>query len=71
MGLEDCDGECSGLDPIGCKLVSHEEIEQGFDESLKKLDRIIRDTERASKYLERRKSLRENHPFLYRVLNFF
>ncbi len=30
----DCGGSCSGLDPIGCELISHEEVERRLDEAL-------------------------------------
>jgi len=32
---EHCDLSCSGLDSVGCRILTHEEVEKELDESLR------------------------------------
>ncbi|VVB78071.1 Uncharacterised protein [uncultured archaeon] len=59
----DCDATCSGLDAIGCEIISHEECEKRFEEALKPT--------LAERYVGVGNYLRDNHPTTYKVLRFF
>lgn len=57
MSEDHCDDSCSWMDLIGCKMLSHEEIEMGLDKNL-----------RYNPILEYNffiDNLREKHPRLY------
>lgn len=58
----DCDGICSSLDTIGCKLVSHKEVEKECDKAIKKLP--------SERYVGIMNNLQTNHPVLYKMARY-
>lgn len=66
MALEesvDCDGTCSSLDIIGCKLVSHEEVERQFEKALR--------PSYSERYAGFMSYLQQNYPTIHEVLKVF
>lgn len=59
----DCDVSCSNFYPIGCRLINHEECEDIFEDSIKKLP--------SNKYSRFSTYMRDNHPAAYKILRFF
>jgi len=62
----DCDGTCSTLDPIGCEIIPHQEVEKQLDKSLKSLP-----SETYYKYVGFMHSLQRNYPTTYKILKCF
>lgn len=57
MGKEHCDDSCSWISPIGCDILSHEEIEKELDKTLKYNPILTYNSYIAN--------LKEKHPRLY------
>lgn len=62
-GCVDCDGTCSGLDVIGCELVSHDEVERQFNDTIKKLP--------SEKYVGFMNHLQQHYQTTYRIFRAF
>lgn len=62
-GCVDCEGTCSSLDIIGCRLVTHEEAEKAFKDSIRKLP--------SERYVRFANHLQQHYPTTYKIFRAF